>query len=104
MINYRDTYFLIQTRLLDFFKRLNIHSILALAGILGPLAVIIGDLTAANASPGYSLVKNSISSLALTPIGWAQTIGFLARGLLIEVFTAGLLFNTKRAPGFHVGL
>ncbi len=104
MINYRDTVFFVQTRLVDFVKRLNVHSLLALAGILGPLAVIVGDLIAASASPGYSLVKNSISSLALTPIGWAQTIGFLALGLLIEIFTAGLLFNIKRARWFHLGI
>ncbi len=104
MIKYRDIYFLIQSNLLSFFKRFNIHSVLALAGILGPLAVAIGDLTAATSSPGYSLVKNSISSLALTSIGWLQTIGFLALGLLVEIFTAGLLFNVKRARWFHLGI
>jgi hypothetical membrane protein len=104
MIKYRDIYFSIQTKLLSFFKRFNIHSVLALAGILGPLALAIGDLTAATSSPGYSLVNNSISSLALTSIGWLQTIGFLALGLLVEIFTAGLLFNVKRARWFHLGI
>jgi hypothetical protein len=66
--------------------------------------LITGDLSAGLASPGYSLLENSISSLALTHIGWLQTIGFLGLGLLIEVFTAGLLFNIKGARLFYLGI
>ncbi len=89
---------------LAIFKRMNIHSLLAMAGIAGPLVVTVGDLWAAAADPNYSLVRNSISSLALTRIGWLQTIGFLALGLLVEIFTAGLLFNVKRRRGFHISI
>jgi hypothetical membrane protein len=91
-------------KLPSFFGRLNIHSALGMAGVVGPIMLIIGDLTASLSSPDYSLVRNSISSLALMPIGWLQTIGFLALGLLVEIFTAGLLFNVKRARGFHLGI
>jgi len=91
-------------KLPSFFGRLNIHSALAMAGMVGPIMLIIGDLTASLSSPDYSLVRNSISSLALMPIGWLQTIGFLALGLMVEIFTAGLLFNVKRARGFHLGI
>ena len=91
-------------KLPSFFGRLNIHSALAMAGMVGPIMLIIGDLTASLSSPDYSLVRNSISSLALMPIGWLQTIGFLALGLMVEIFTAGLLFNIKRARGFHLGI
>jgi hypothetical membrane protein len=87
-----------------FFKRWNIHTALAIAGIIGPLMFTVGDLTAALSTSNYSLVHNSISSLALTRIGFLQTIGFLALGLLIEIFTAGLLFNMKRARLFHLGI
>jgi hypothetical protein len=91
-------------KLPSFFGRLNIHSALAMAGMVGPIMLTIGDLTASLSSPDYSLVRNSISSLALMPIGWLQTIGFLALGLLVEIFTAGLLFNVKGARGFHLGI
>jgi hypothetical protein len=94
----------VKLRISSFIGRLNIHSALAVAGMLGPMLVTIGDLTASVSNPDYSLVKNSISSLALLPIGWLQTIGFLALGLLVEIFTAGLLFNIKRARGFHLGI
>ncbi len=85
-------------------SKLNVHSALAVAGIVGPLMLTVGDLTAAMASPNYSLVKNSISSLALTGIGWLQTIGFLALGLLVEVFTTSLMYNVKRYKWFHLGI
>ena len=85
-------------------KRLNIHSVPALVGIVGPIVVIIGDLAASLSTPGYSLVRNSVSSLALTSIGWLQSICFLAMGLLLEIFVAGLFFNIRRARGFHAGI
>jgi len=94
-----------ETEILPFFRRWNIHTGFAIAGILAPLLLIIGDISAASvASPGYSLLENSISSLALTQIGWMQTIGFLFLGLLVEVFTAGLLFNIRGKRLFYLGI
>jgi hypothetical protein len=87
-----------------FLSRLNLHSVLAVAGIIGPLLLFIGDLTAALTAPGYRLVNDSISSLALTGIGWLQTIGFLALGLLVEIFTTGLMFSVHRRKWFHLGI
>ena len=80
---------------------LNIYGLLSLAGILGPLVLIIGDYTAAFTTPGYNIVRDSISSLALTTMGWLQTIGFLAIGLLVEIYVAGLLFNIHPRRGFR---
>ena len=80
------------------------NSALALAGIVGPIVLVVGDLTASSSTPNYSLIGDSISSLALTPIGWLQTICFLAVGLLMEIFVAGLIINIRRARGFHLGI
>jgi len=85
-------------------KRLNIHSVPALVGIVGPIVVAVGDLAASLSVPGYSPVRDSVSSLALTGIGWLQSICFLAMGLLLEIFVAGLFFNIRRARGFHAGI
>jgi len=85
-------------------KRLNIGSVPALVGIVGPIVVVVGDLAASLPTPGYSMVRDSVSSLALTGIGWLQTICFLAMGLLLEIFVAGLFFNIRRAQGFHAGI
>jgi len=85
-------------------KRLNINTIPALVGIVGPIVVVVGDITASLSILGYSPVRDSISSLALTPIGWLQSICFLAMGLLLEIFVAGLFLNIRRARGFHLGI
>jgi len=85
-------------------KRLNIDSVPALVGIVGPIVVIVGDIAASLSTPGYSLVRDSVSSLALTRIGWLQSICFLAMGLLLEIFVAGLFFNIRRARGFRAGI
>ena len=85
-------------------KRLNIHSVPALVGIVGPIVVAVGDLAASSSVPGYSPIRDSVSSLALTSIGWLQSICFLAMGLLLEIFVAGLFFNLRRARGFHAGI
>jgi len=85
-------------------KRLNINSVPAIVGIVGPIVVIVGDLAASLSTPGYSLVRDSVSSLALTGVGWLQSICFLAMALLLEIFVAGLFFNIRRARGFHAGI
>jgi MFS family permease len=85
-------------------KRLDINSVPALVGIIGPIVVIVGDLAASLSIPGYSPVRDTVSSLALTRIGWLQSICFLAMGLLLEIFVAGLFFNIRRASAFHAGI
>jgi len=85
-------------------KSMDINSVPALVGIVGPIVVIVGDLAASLSTPGYSLVRKSVSSLALEPIGWLQSICFLAMGLLLEIFVAGLFFNIRRARGFRAGI
>lgn len=85
-------------------RRLSVHSIPAIAGIVGPVVYFAGDITASLSTPNYSPIRNSISSLALTSIGWLQTIGFLVLGLLIEVFVVGLFISIRRARGFNPGL
>jgi MFS family permease len=85
-------------------KRLNVNSVPAIVGIVGPIVVIVGDLAASLSIPGYSPVRDSVSSFALTSLGWLQTICFLAMGLLLEIFVAGLFFNIHRARGFYAGI
>lgn len=94
------------TRTRSNFRSFNAYSFLALAGVVGPLVIIATDLTAAISQPGYNPIHDSISSLAWSPMGWLQTIGFLTVGLLVEVFVAGLLFTIRggRMIGFGIGL
>ena len=62
------------------------------------------DWSSAALAKDYNFIHDSISSLALTTHGYIQVIGFMAAGLLIEVFIAGLLFNVRHDRGFHVGI
>jgi hypothetical protein len=85
-------------------KQLYLRRFLALAGMGGPVMLIAADLTAAFSQPGYNWLRDSISSLAWTPMGWLQTIGFLAMGLLTELFVAGIFFNIRGTKGFSIGI
>jgi hypothetical protein len=85
------------------YRMLDAYGILALAGIVGPIMLIILDLTASLTAPDYSPIQQSMSSLALTSSGWIETIGFMLMGLMIEAFTAGLYLNIKRKRGFGFG-
>jgi hypothetical protein len=85
-------------------KRLSVNSVPALVGIVGPLVVIVGDITASLSVPGYSPVGDSVSSFALTSLGWLQSICFLAMGTLLVIFVGGLYFGIRRARGFHAGI
>lgn len=85
-------------------RRLNVNSVPAIVGIVGPLVVIVGDVTASLSVPGYSPIHDSVSSFALTSLGWLQSICFLAMGTLLVIFVGGLYFGVRRAPGFHAGI
>jgi hypothetical protein len=85
-------------------KRLSVNRVPAIVGIVGPAVVIVGDLVASSSIPGYSPIRDTVSSLALTSVGWLQSICFLAMGLLLEIFVAGLFFNIRRARGFYAGI
>lgn len=83
---------------------LNIFGITALAGIVGPLVLVVASAISSFSEPEYDIIRDSISSLALTTLGWIQTIGFLAIGLLVEIFVAGLLFNIRKRRGFTLSM
>jgi len=85
-------------------KRLNINTVPALVAIIGGTVVIVSDLAVSLSIPGYSPIRDSVSSLALTSLGWLQSICFLAMGLLLQIFVAGLFFSLRRACGFHAGI
>lgn len=85
-------------------RSLSINTVPAVVGIAGPIPVIVGDLTASLSVPGYSPIRDSVSSFALTSLGWLQTICFLAMGLLLVIFAAGLFFSIRRARGFQAGI
>jgi hypothetical protein len=85
-------------------SKLSLIGLLSLAGITGPCILVITDIVAASSAPGYNMIRDSISSLAWTRLGFIQTIGFLTIGLLVELFVAGLFFSVRGKRGFGFGL
>ncbi len=85
-------------------KRLGAGSVPALVGIIGAAVVIVGDIVTSLSLPGYSPIRDSVSSLAWTELGWLQTICFLAMALLLVIFVTGLFFTLRRAPAFYAGI
>jgi len=83
---------------------LDAFGILAMAGMVGPLVLVALDIAAAVSEPKYSLIRDSISALGLTSLGWIQTIGFVVFGLLVEIFTAGLFLNIRRRHLFDLSI
>jgi|WetSurMetagenome_2_1015567.scaffolds.fasta_scaffold25300_4 hypothetical protein len=83
---------------------LNIYGLLALAGIIGPVVFVISNLIVIFFTANYNLLRSTISSLAWSPLGWLQSIGFLVVGLMVEVFASGLLFSIQAKRGFSVGI
>ena len=83
---------------------LNIYSTFALAGMLGPFVLGLADIIAAFSESGYNPIRDSISSLALAPMGWLQTMGFLFIGLLVEVFVLGLYLSIRRGRCFGLSI
>jgi len=77
-------------------RSLSVYAVLSWAGIAAPIIFIISNLVAAFSSyPEYNFIRDSISSLAWTPLGWVQTIGFMIMGLLIEAFIIGLILSVQ---------
>lgn len=90
------------------YRWLNVNGLLSLFGIAGPLVLLVADIVAMQSASSvehhYILTRDAISLLALMPMGWVQTIGFLTAGLFVELFTAGLFLSIRRSPGFGPGL
>lgn len=74
-------------------------------GMVGPLLFILVFLVEEATRPGYSIVRNFVSSLALGPGGWAQVANFLVCGVLTLAFVVGLrrVISSGPASLFGVG-
>jgi uncharacterized membrane protein YhaH (DUF805 family) len=64
-------------------------ALLLCGALVGPLTFVIG-LAQALTRPGYDLMRQPVSSLALGPLGWVQTLNFLLGGVLMLGFALGL--------------
>jgi len=79
------------------------HRALLWCGAIGaPLFVavfLIEDAVPAIRPPGYNPLRHPVSSLAIGQFGWIQVANFLATGVLLLGFAAGLRFAQRRYNG-----
>jgi len=77
-----------------------ILSVLAAAGIVGPLLFTVGFVVQGflrtDLRFGYNPVAQQISDLTAGPAGWVQQVNFVVFGLLLIAFAIGLLLGIRK--------
>ena len=87
-----------------FIESMDSFGILALAGIMAPVVLIMTSMAATLSAPSYNFFRDSMSYLELTSAGDIQAIGFIVVGVLLEIFILGLFLNVRPNRGFHKGI
>ncbi|UQU66874.1 DUF998 domain-containing protein [Couchioplanes caeruleus] len=64
-------------------------------GVVGPPLFIIAFLVEESLRPGYDLLRQTVSELAIGRYGWQQIANFLVYGVLLLLFAAGLRRATR---------
>jgi hypothetical membrane protein len=80
------------------------RGLLALAGVIAPIMLLITSLLATSYATNYNVFRNSISDLELTPGGYIQVIGLIIDGVLVEAFITGLALNVQRKRDFSLAI
>lgn len=73
-------------------------------GAAGPIAFMAVATLAGLLTPGYNMLAQPISELALGPNGWLQTANFLIFGVAIIAFALGLFRSLPRPSWVGTGL
>src|SRR5215210_5391507 len=84
-------------------ERRSVISVLATAGIVGPIIFVLIVIVQSLLHPDYSQVKLPISALAAWPGGWVQDANFVLFGLLTILFAIGLHLGVGRNRAAVIG-
>jgi hypothetical membrane protein len=83
----------------------SVHNVVfPLAGVAGPVFLVLSDLICASFNPRYDLVYESISDQVFGPLGWLQTLSFYLFGILEIIFTLGFRRCMQQKRGFRTGI
>lgn len=76
---------------------------LALAGVIGPIVLVVAFTVAGILRPGYSPIHQAISDLGVGPNGWLLDIFAVINGLLLIAFAVGFGISMRRvlSPGWR---
>ncbi|PRX99061.1 DUF998 domain-containing protein [Allonocardiopsis opalescens] len=72
---------------------------LLMCGAVGAPLFVAAFLVQGAVRPGYDPLQQPVSSLALGPGGWVQTVNFLVWGVLAPAFAVGLRRALRPGPG-----
>jgi hypothetical membrane protein len=84
-------------------ERRSVISVLAIAGIAGPLVFAVVALVQSVLRSDHNLVALPISALAAGPSGWVQNVNFLLFGLLMIAYAVGLHLGVRPSRWGVVG-
>jgi hypothetical membrane protein len=85
------------------FERRSVISVLAAAGIAGPIIFAVAALVHSLLRPDHSLMEHPVSALAAGPSGWVQNANFLLFGLLMIAYAVGLHLGVRPSRWGVVG-
>jgi hypothetical membrane protein len=71
-------------------------------GVIGPVTFVVLDLIASALRPGYDLTFDTISQLAVGPLGWLQTLNFVFIGISTILMGVGLTGKARVQGGLFI--
>lgn len=83
-------------------KRSSLQVLLLTLAVAGSILFILTYITLGIATPGYSSLYNTISSLELTKSGWLQQANFIIFGIFSGCFSVALI--NELTPGINAVL
>lgn len=88
----------------QWFKRLSILCISALAGIIGPVLFLLIVFVIDFIQPEHNPIYETVSELVHGSYGWVQTISFVLFGVLLMIFAIRLYLTTKPKTSSKLGV
>jgi hypothetical membrane protein len=85
------------------FERRSVISVLAAAGITGPIIFAVVALVHSLLRPDHILMEHPVSALAAGPSGWVQNANFLLFGSLMIAYAVGLHLGVRQSRWGVVG-
>jgi hypothetical membrane protein len=92
-----------QSNSIDATRTFTITRLLLTFGVVGPLLFIVVFLVEGATRSGYSVMRNQVSALGMTSLGWMQETNFLVYGLFMLGFAIGVRSALRRGRGAVAG-
>jgi hypothetical membrane protein len=92
-----------QTNSINATRTFTMARLLLTFGVVGPPLFVAVFLVEESTRSGYSVMRNQVSALGMTSLGWMQETNFLVYGLLMLGFAIGVQRALRRGRGAVAG-